>query len=323
MKNEKVPGSRRVLVLGATGFVGSRLVKELAREKIRLRLLVRDPDKASKLIPPNADLEITQGDVLKNEGVKESLRNVKVAYYLIHSLGGKTITKNVEFAQKDRTAAQNFIKEADAAGLERVIYLGGLGEVGRGLSEHLRSRIEVAKILSSRRVKTTFLRAAVIIGAGGASFEMLRYLVERLPIMICPRWIDTQIQPIAIRDVIKYLIGCVKNPETTGQQYDICGPEVLTYRKMMDYYAEARGLRPRRIISIPLLTPQLSAYWVDLITPVPSGIAHPLIEGLKNKVICKDNKIQECIPIQTTPFKEAVNIALREETEGPGANAHA
>ncbi|NIO22280.1 MAG: NADH-binding protein, partial [Candidatus Aenigmarchaeota archaeon] len=153
-------------------------------------------------------------------------------------------------------------------GLKRVIYLGGLGEAGKGLSEHLKSRTEVAKILSQGKAKETFLRAAVIIGAGGASFEMLRYLVERLPVMICPKWINTRIQPIAVRDVLAYLTGCLMNHKTAGQKFDICGPDILTYREMMNQYAEARGLAKRLIIDVPVLTPQLSAYWVDLVTPI-------------------------------------------------------
>jgi uncharacterized protein YbjT (DUF2867 family) len=199
-----------------------------------------------------------------------------------------------------------------------VLYLGGLGEMGRDLSEHLKSRAEVADILSSGKAKATVLRAAVIIGAGGASFEMLRHLVERLPVMVCPKWVETRIQPIAIRDVIAYLAGCLLNPETAGRTLDIGGPEVLTYREMMQQYAEARGLARRLIITVPVLTPMLASYWVDLVTPVSSGIAHPLIEGLKNEVVCKDDAIDGLVHIDKTSFKEAVKIAHSEETTGPG-----
>lgn len=308
----------RVLVLGATGFIGKRLVEELINRNIKLRLLVRDPAKISSSIPENADVEIFNGDVLKNEGLHEALRDIHTAYYLIHSMGGRSILRQKEFVSDDKRAAENFVSAADARGLKRIIYLGGLGEEGDDLSEHLRSRTEVAKILSKGKAAETFLRAAVIIGAGGASYEMLRYLVERLPIMICPKWIDTNIQPIAVRDVIDYLIGCLMNPETAGKRFDIGGAEILTYRKMMEQYADARGLARRIIINVPFLTPHLSSYWVDLVTPIPSGIAHPLIEGLKNEVVCKDNSIDELIPIQKTSFKEAVKIAFSEETTGPG-----
>jgi len=308
----------RVLVLGATGFIGSRLIRELAQKNIRMRLLVRNTSKASAIVPKDADAEIIEGDILKNENLREALRGINSAFYLVHSMGGKNISETINFAEKDKLAAKNFVSAADTEGLKRVIYLGGLGETGPNLSEHLKSRTEVARLLATGKAKVTFLRAAVIIGAGGASFEMLRHLVERLPVMICPRWIDTRIQPIAVRDVMAYLTGCLLKPEAAGQTFDIGGPEILTYRIMMHQYAEARGLAKRIIISVPLLSPRLSSYWVDFVTPVSSGISHPLIEGLKNEVICKDNRIAEIIPIQKTSFREAVKIAFSEEKTGPG-----
>jgi uncharacterized protein YbjT (DUF2867 family) len=207
---------------------------------------------------------------------------------------------------------------AEAAGLKRVIYLGGLGETNDNLSEHLRSRAEIAHILSSGKPAATVLRAAVIIGAEGASYEMLRYLVERLPVMITPKWVETRIQPIAIKDVLAYLMGCVLNPATAGKSFDIGGPEIFTYLEMMQKYAEARGLAKRYIIRVPVLTPMLSAYWVDLMTPIPSGIAHPLIEGLRNEVVCKDNEIDKYVPITKTSFADAVMTAHSEEKKGPG-----
>lgn len=308
----------RVLVLGATGFIGKRLVSGLAEKNIKLRLLVRDPSRAKHLLQKKHDAEIVKGDLIKNEGLNEALDNIHSAYYLVHSMGGKSIFKNTEFARMDKKAAENFVAAANEKGLKRIIYLGGLGETGKGLSEHLKSRTEVARILSTGQAAATVLRAAIIIGAGGASFEMLRYLVERLPVMTCPKWIHTRIQPIAVKDVIHYLTGCLMNPGTAGQTFDIGGPEILTYKKMMEQYAEARGLAKRVIISVPFLTPVLSAYWVDLMTPIPSGIAHPLIEGLKNEVVCKDNRIDDFVPLEKTPFKEAVSIAFSEEKEGPG-----
>ena len=310
--------SDRVLIVGATGFVGKRLIPELVKRNIRLRLLVRDPTKASPLIVKGADIDVMQGDLLANSGLAEALRGIHTAYYLVHSMGGKTLFRNEEYAQKDRTAAKNFIAAAEAAGLKRIIYLGGLGETRDDLSEHLRSRAEIAKILSSGKPSSTVLRAAIIIGAGGASFEMLRYLVERLPVMITPKWVETRIQPIAIRDVLAYLVGCLFKPETGGQEFDIGGPEVFTYVEMMQKYAEVRGLTKRFIIRVPVLTPMLSAYWVDLVTPVPSGIAHPLIEGLRNEVVCRDDRIDSYVPITKTSFRDAVLTAFSEETEGPG-----
>ena len=313
-----VTPSGRVLIIGGTGFVGARLIPKLVNRNISLRLLVRDLAKAAPLIPKVSDIEVVQGDLVANAGLADALRGIHTAYYLVHSMGGKTPFKNEEYAEKDRKAAKNFMAAAEAAGLKRVIYLGGLGETGDNLSEHLRSRAEIAQILSSGAPKATVLRAAVIIGAGGASYEMLRYLVERLPVMITPKWVETRIQPIAIKDVLEYLVGCLLNPDTAGKNYDIGGPEIFTYVEMMQKYAETRGLAKRFIIRVPVLTPMLSAYWVDLVTPIPSGIAHPLIEGLRNEVICHDNRIDEYVHIAKTPFKDAVLTAYSEEKDGPG-----
>ncbi|MDH4027615.1 MAG: NAD(P)H-binding protein [Nitrospirota bacterium] len=318
MKHLSLSPDDRVLVLGATGFIGSRLIRELAQKNIRMRLLVRNASKASALVPKKADAEIIEGDILKNINLQQALKGIHSAYYLVHSMGGKLLSQQSDFAEKDKQAARNFVSAADASGLKRVIYLGGLGETGDNLSEHLRSRLDVAKILSEGKAKETFLRAAVIIGAGGASFEMLRYLVERLPVMTAPQWIDTRIQPIAVQDVLAYLAGCLLDPETAGRTFDICGHEVLTYREMMEQYAEARQIAKRFIVTVPFLTPKLSSYWVDLITPVPAGVAHPLIEGLKNEVVCRDSSIDEFVPIQKTSFQDAVKLAFSEETTGPG-----
>jgi uncharacterized protein YbjT (DUF2867 family) len=308
----------RVLLLGATGFVGKRLLPELSNRNMRLRLLVRDPSKVAHLPAAEGDIEVVEGDLLSGKGLDEALSGIHSAYYLVHSMGGKSIFRNTEYAEKDQLSARHFISAAERSGLKRVIYLGALGERGKDLSEHLRSRAEVAGILSSGRPAATVLCAAIIIGAGGASFEMLRYLVERLPVMGCPKWIDTRIQPIALRDVLAYLVGCLLNPATAGRKFDIGGDEILTYREMMQQYAEARGLAKRLIFRVPFLTPLLSAYWVDLVTPVPSGVAHPLIDGLKSEVICRDKAIDEFVTIQKTPYREAVRIAFSEEREGPG-----
>ena len=310
--------SDRVLIVGATGFVGRRLIRELVKRNIKLRLLVRDLAKAAPLIIKGADIEVVQGDLAANAGLAEALRGIHTAYYLVHSMGGKTLFKNKEYAEKDRTAARNFVAAAEAEGLKRVFYLGGLGETKDNLSEHLQSRAEIAEIISSGTPAATVLRSAIIIGAGGASYEMLRYLVERLPVMITPKWVETRIQPIAIKDVLAYLVGCLQNAETAGKEFDIGGNEIFTYAGMMQKYAAARGLAKRFIIRVPVLTPILSSYWVDLVTPVPSGIAHPLIEGLRNEVVCKDNSIDQYVRITKTPFKEAVLTAFSEETDGPG-----
>jgi uncharacterized protein YbjT (DUF2867 family) len=314
----RLKDSDKMLILGATGFVGRRLIRELIHKGIKLRIFVRNPEKARTVLGRTDDIEIVTGDIVSGAGLNEALNGIHTAFYLVHSLGGKSLFKNTEFAEKDKIAARNFIAVAESEEIKRVIYLGALGETGKELSEHLESRAEVGKILSSGRPYATILRAAITIGAGGSSFEMLRYLVERLPVMACPKWIDTKIQPIAIQDVLKYLIGCLLNHETSRKSFDIGGPEILTYREMMQAYAEARGLSKRLIFRVPFLTPLLSAYWVDLVTPVPSGVAHPLIEGLVNDVICRENSIDEFIPLKKTPFREAVKIAFSEEKDGPG-----
>ena len=310
--------TRRVLIVGATGFVGRRLVPELVKKNVPLRLASRNLAGLSALLQKGADIEIFPVDLVANTGLAGALADIDTAYYLVHSMGGKTISRNEEYAEKDRQAARNFMAAAEQAGLKRIIYLGGLGETGDNLSEHLRSRAEIANILSSGTPKATVLRAAIIIGAGGASYEMLRYLVERLPVMITPKWVETRIQPIAIKDVLAYLAGCLREPETAGKSFDIGGPEIFTYVEMMQAYAQVRGLAKRLIIRVPVLTPILSAYWVDLVTPIPSGIAHPLIEGLRNEVVCKDDRIDRFVPVTKTSFADAVRTAFAEETEGPG-----
>jgi uncharacterized protein YbjT (DUF2867 family) len=315
MDNLALKPNDTVLILGGTGFIGKRLVAELTEKNIRLKLLVRNPTTVPAAILKNKDIEIVKGDIVRGDGLEEAVRGIDTAYYLVHSMGSKRMSRSTEFARMDKNAAENFVNSADAAGIKRVIYLGGLGEVGKGLSEHLRSREEVAEILSSGKLHATILRAAIIIGAGGASFVMLKYLVERLRVMICPKWIDTKIQPIAVKDVLAYLTGCLLNPDTAGKKFDIGGPEVLTYRKMIQQYTEAVGIPRRIIFRTPVLSSRLTSYWASMVTPVPSGIAHPLIEGMKNEVVCLDDSITEYIPIEKTPFKTAVKIAVSEKVK--------
>jgi uncharacterized protein YbjT (DUF2867 family) len=215
-----------------------------------------------------------------------------------------------EFAQMDREGAANFLKAAESSGVQRIIYLGGLGEMGPELSEHLKSRAEVGRILQSGQIRTTILRAAIIVGPGSASWEMLRQLADRLPVMTTPRWVETRCQPIALRDVLEYLVGCAEEEATAGGTFDIGGPDILTYRQMMTQVAELLGKRVR-IYGIPILSPRLSSYWVDLVTDVPSNVARPLIDGLRSEVICRDDKIKSLIPLNLTPFREAVSLALK------------
>lgn len=307
----------KILLTGATGFVGGRLLQALTGHGLNVSCLVRSPERLQKQLFSEEEVEIVQGDLLHEEKLDSALDGVEVAYYLVHSMGGRTIGENKVFAKRDRIAAQNFTRAADKAGVKRIIYLGGLGETGDKLSKHLASRQEVGQILSSANAKTTELRAPNIMGAGGAPFEMLRYLVERLPVMVCPRWIETRCQPIDIQDMTKYLLGCLREPATAGLSLDVGGPDIVTYREMMEIYAKVRGLK-RLIITVPVLTPRLSTYWVNMVTPVPSGIVNPLVEGLRNEVICKDNRIRELIPIKLTPLKQSICNALQEVEKGPG-----
>lgn len=254
--------------------------------------------------------ERATGDMLAPASLEPVLGGIDAVYYLVHSMAGG----RAGFERRDREAAGNFVRAAERAGVRRVIYLGGLGETGDQLSEHLKSRLEVADILRAGKFSTTFLRAAVIVGAGGASFELVRGLVKRLPVMITPRWVSTKCQPIAVNDVISYLTGCLADERTAGRTFDIGGPEVMTYREMMERFAMLEGKR-LFIIPVPVLTPRLSSYWVALFSPVPPSVSMPLIEGLGNEVICRDNSIRDLIPLQLTTYDEAIRQALLEEQQ--------
>jgi len=289
-----------VLITGAAGFIGRRLTSELLGKGYRVRCMVRQDAPG---IPAGA--ETVRADLLQPLTLWSALEGIDTAYYLVHSMSGG----RAGFERRDREAAENFVAAAGKAGVRRVIYLGGLGETGDDLSEHLRSRLEVADILKTGSFATTFLRAAIIIGAGGASFEMVRSLVNRLPVMITPRWVTTRCQPIAVDDVIAYLAGCLADERTSGRTFDIGGPKVLTYKEMMERFGRIEG-RNLFILSVPVLSPKLSSYWVGLITPVPPSVSMPLIEGLKNEVVCRENAIREILPIHMTPYDEAVRKAL-------------
>ncbi|SFM91333.1 NAD(P)H-binding protein [Thermodesulforhabdus norvegica] len=313
-----VKNDERVLLTGPTGFIGGRLLRALDEKGYRVRCLVRLSEKLTiRGEPLRRDPEVVYGDLLRPETLSAALEGITTAYYLVHSMGGRTIRETKAFAERDRKAALHFLSAAEAAGVRRIIYLGGLGERSDELSKHLASRNEVADILQSGRVQTTVLRAAVIIGAGGASFEIIRYLAERLPVMICPKWIQTRSQPIAVQDVIAYLIGCLENEATAGLRLDIGGPEILSYADLVRIYCRVRKLK-RLLIPVPFLTPRLSAYWINLVTPVPAGIVFPLVEGLKNEAVCRDNRIRDLVPISLTPMEQAICQALAEESMGPG-----
>lgn len=293
----------RILVTGATGFVGSNLIPALLAAGYDVRALTRSPEAARETI--DSRVEVLGGDLVEPATLPGVFDDVDLAFYLVHSLGSGT-----SFADADRRAARNFSEAADEAGVERVIYLGGLGETGADLSPHLESRREIERVLSEGDYELTTFRAAVIVGAESESFEMVRSLVGRLPIMITPRWVRTPIQPIAIRDVVEYMVAAIEAPETAGLTLEIGGPEVLTYQQMLERTAEVMGRR-LLIIPVPVLTPKLSVYWIDLMTDTPSHISHPLIEGLKNPVVVTDDTAQELLEVSLTPFDEAVERALR------------
>lgn len=302
--------SRPVLVIGATGYVGGRLIPRLLEAGYRVRAMARNIEKLTcRPWASHPLLEVAEGDVLELESLKSASQGCWAAFYLVHSMISASTGK---FPEADRTGASNMVVAAAAAGLDRIIYLGGLGSKDDPtLSEHLRSRHEVAWILQSGPVPTTFLRAAMILGSGSASFEMLRYLVERLPIMLTPPWVHTRVQPIAIRNVLNYLQGCLERDATKGETFDIGGPDVLTYEDLIQIYAEVSGLPKRVIIPVSFLSPHVSALWIHLVTPIPSSIALPLGEGLLNEVVCKDVRIRSIIPQRLLTCRETVELALQ------------
>ncbi|MEI6653357.1 MAG: SDR family oxidoreductase, partial [Verrucomicrobiota bacterium] len=293
-----------ILVTGATGYIGGRLVPRLLENGYRVRCLARDPARLQGR-SWQAAVEIVAGDVFGAQSLRTAMDGVHAAYYLIHSLGSGS-----DFHRRDLEAAHQFGAAAQAAGIERILFLGGLAQATPGLSEHLRSRQQTGDALRSAGVPVTEFRAGVIVGSGGLSFEMIRYLTERVPVMICPRWVYTRTQPIGVREVLEYLVAALAVPESRGRIIEIGGAEVVTYREMMLIYAEVRGLK-RWMLPVPVLTPRLSSYWVNLVTPIPAVIARPLIEGLRNESIVHDSSALRLFPlIQPAGYRVAVERAL-------------
>ncbi|MFF3055595.1 SDR family oxidoreductase [Streptomyces sp. NPDC057909] len=305
----------RCLVTGATGYIGGRLVPELLDAGHSVRCLARTPEKLRDH-PWAGRAEVVRGDVMDPESLGPAMQGVDVAYYLVHALGSGS-----DFEATDRKAARTFGEQARAAGVSRIVYLGGLTPAGvpeHELSPHLRSRAEVGRILLESGVPTTALRAAVIIGSGSASFEMLRYLTERLPVMVTPSWVSTRIQPVAVRDVLRYLVGSATMPAEVSRTFDIGGPDIVTYREMMQDYAGVARLPHRLILPVPMLTPRLSSHWIGLVTPVPASIARPLAESLKYEVVCREHDITRYVPDgpgQPFTFRRALALALQRVRE--------
>ena len=321
--------SHRILVAGGSGFIGSRLIKRLAADphhhhlpKFRTEIvcLTRDPKSIMGMF--DKDIKLAKADVSNYQDVASVMsEGIDIAYYLVHSMEGASKDWK-KFSERDRAAAMNFAKVASQYGVKRIIYLGGLihaeDDKGDRLSEHMRSRKEVGEILQKySSSKVTIFRAAVILGQGGGSFQMLQYLVERLPLMICPRWVLTKCQPIAVNDVVEYLARCINVKETEGKTFDIGGPDILTYLDMMRKYAKVLN-KSVHILIIPFLTPRLSSYWVDLVTPVRASLARPLIDSLKHDATVQDDnghRIRQLVPIQLKSFEESIQAARKEKVQ--------
>ncbi len=294
----------RLLVTGATGYIGGRLVTRLLEEGYTVRILVRDAQRLRGRSWSDR-VEIVKGNIFDIDTLAPALAGIDVAYYLVHSMAGSD-----NFEQQDIVAAQNFGKACRDANVQRILYLGGLGDPAANLSEHLRSRQQTGAALTEAGVPVTEFRAAVVVGAGSISFEMIRYLTERVPLMVCPRWVFNRIQPISIGNVLDYLVAALKTPESSGRVIEIGGADVQTYATMMLTYAKERGFR-RWLIPVPVLTPRLSSYWVHLVTPIGARMARPLIEGLRNEVVVRDESASQLFPqIHPIDYRTAVKLAL-------------
>jgi uncharacterized protein YbjT (DUF2867 family) len=293
-----------VAIAGATGYIGGLLARRLLRSGARVAALARRPEAAGGLGREGAVLH--RADVLDRESLEAALEGARVAYYLVHSMGRGS---DGDFAARDRNGAANFAAAAAAAGVERIVYLGGLGQG----SEHLDSRHETAQALGAGEVPLTYFRAAAVIGAGSESFRTVFYLVKRLPAMVTPRWVGTRTQPIAIADVIGFLSAAADLNLPLEREIEIGGPEVTTYGGMMDAMARAMGKRPPPRVSVPVLTPRLSSLWIGLITPVDAGVAKPLVEGMATETVVRDGSGMELFDVSRTPLDEAMSAALAEE----------
>jgi uncharacterized protein YbjT (DUF2867 family) len=287
----------RAAVFGATGFIGRALVRALADRADVLAVSRRGDAKEAPNVRPAA------ADATDATAVREVLHGVDVVYYLVHSLGA------TDFGNVDRRAAETVAQEAERAGVSQIVYLGGLGDDSTDLSPHLRSRAETAAALAEGRVPVTNLRSAVVLGRGSAGFETIVALVDRLPVMVAPRWVSMPTQPIALGDVVGYLANVAGDRRTIGETFDLGGPEVLTYREMIERIGTLRGREPR-IVEVPILSPRLSSYWLHLVTPIRANVARPLVEGLRNPTVARDDRIRELLPRDLIPFDVAAREAL-------------
>jgi uncharacterized protein YbjT (DUF2867 family) len=299
-----------VAVAGATGYIGTRLVPRLLAAGHRVRCLVRTPRKlAGRPWASDPRVEIVSVDLDDPAALRAALTGCSALFYLVHAMR----SAGSDYAERDRAMAATVAAAAKAAGVGRIVYLGGLGGEDTRLSEHLASRREVERVLAEAGVPVTAFRAAMIIGSGSASFEILRYLTERLPVMLTPKWVSTPSQPIAVRDVLHYLVACLAVPETIGRTLEIGGPDVVSYAELIQMMAAARGLPRRRIVTVPLFTPRVSSLWIHLVTPVDASIARPLAEGLRNPVVVTDHTAETLMPQPLLGVKAAIELALAAE----------
>ena len=298
-----------ILVTGATGFIGARLISSLSKRGYKISAMSR------KKIADSENVKYIKADVFDLNQLEKAMTGIKIAFYLLHSMeGSKDEWK--QFSSREKLQAQNFLKAATKTGVKRIIYLGGLVNDSLDLSPHMKSRKEVGEILASGNIPVTELRASIIIGAEGGSYAMLRYLVERLRIMVCPSWVKSLAQPIAVDDVIQYLVGCMEKPETTGKIFEIGGLEKITYEELMRIYSAYLN-KNLFVIQIPFLTTRLSSYWVDLITPVKASLARPLIDSLVHDTIVTDDSISKIIPLRLKSVRESIDIATKEMKQDP------
>ncbi len=303
----------RCLVTGATGYIGGRLVPRLLEAGFQVRALARTPEKLNS-VPWREHIEVVKGDLGDPASLAVAFDGIDVLYYLVHSMGFEK-----DFAAEERRAAQNVVSAARRAGIRRIIYLSGLHPEGAELSTHLGSRTTVGEILIASGIETIVLQAGVVVGSGSASFEMVRHLTDRLPVMTTPKWVHNKIQPIAIRDVLYYLVAAATCAVPKSREWDIGGPDVLEYGDMMQVYAEVAGLRPRRILVLPVLTPRIAALWVGLVTPIPAGLARPLVESLHCDAVMSNHDIDTIIPPPEgglTPYRKSVSLALARISRG-------
>jgi uncharacterized protein YbjT (DUF2867 family) len=297
-----------VLVTGASGYVGGRLVTELLTGGHRVRCAVRDARKLDAASWRD-DVEVVRADIGGDLSV--AMADIDVAVFLVHSIG-----EGPDWVERERALAENFRPAAERAGVDRIVYLGGLGDDRTELSAHLGSRHEVGRVLAAGTVECVELRAAAVIGSGSASFEMLRYLTEVLPVMVTPKWVRTECQPIAIRDVLRYLVAVVEHEELIGGVLEIGGPDVLSYAEMMATYADVAGLPKRRLLPVPVLSPRLSSLWVGLVTPVPARLARPLVDSLVNRVVVIDHRAEQLFPFERLTLAEAIRLAITNTASG-------